>query len=309
MLLIRYPQLNKLQQSVMTGSMLGDGSLSLPKKGLNPTFIIKRALKDEDYLRWEYDLFKEYCKREPYVEHRFDERTEKTYHGIIFYTRAVDVFKPIYEKWYVPKKCVPRDIVLDEYSLLIWFLDDGCVVNNDNGRLDMTLATNGFPKDDVEFLADMLCKRYDASFGVNKSGNGYIIVGADTPTRKFLREIDPICPAFMSRKSDKWRLATNIFDSSIREYRSRKLEPLIDERDLVEFLKSKGLDSFSTRDLAEHCQAFCVKNGKKVLHQDSAKYHLKLLVKQGIVSMFDPGFKKEKTYTVCNTALLDSIIQ
>ncbi len=273
--------------------MLGDGNLNIPKCGINARFIIRRSLKDEEYLRWQYSLFKEYTTQEPTISSYFDIRTNKTYHHIYFYTKHLDIFTEYYNKWYNGIKIIPSDLQLDPMLLLTWFLDDGCVVNK-NGRLDLKLSTDCFSKIENEFLADLLYQRYDSHFSINQDKNSkWKIVAADESTRRFLREIDPICPDFMSRKSNKWRQATDIFDVNIKSFKSRKLNPIVNEDLFNEAIKS--FNQFTTKDIAQYCNLFTIKNGKKVLYYDAIKIRLDKLILNNKIELIG-SFNKKKYY-------------
>lgn len=301
MMLVRQNKLTPLQRSVLTGSMLGDGNLNIPERGINARLIIKRKLEDQDYLQWEYELFKDFCTQNPIIEYKYDNRTERIYPAVYFYTRHLDIFTSYYYKWYKDQKIVPKDLELDGYSLLIWFLDDGCVVSNKNGRLDLQLSTDGFLREDTEYLVDKLYKRYDACFSINSDGR---IIAADAATRKFLREIDPICPNFMERKSNKWKLSTDIYDENIKVFRSRKLQPVVDMHKFTQVIYSQGNKFFTTRDIAEACQLFCLKKGKKRYYHDIVMNKLAPLIQQNIISMIDPGFRKTKIFSIIDAERL-----
>ena len=291
---------NKEQNEIFIGSMLGDGSLNLPKNGVNANFIIKRKIEDKEYLIWEFEKFKKFCITPPKEYSRFDKRTNKHYPGISFYTRHCPAFTEQYKLWYPEKiKLVPKNLQLTALSILIWFLDDGCVSIGQTGKVQIKFATNGFIKNDVDYLANLLHKRYSQHYGVhlNKNKNnlnenyGFIIQGSGLAALAIINEIDPIFPDFMLRKA-KWRS----FDGDFVFSKSRKLNPLID----LNYL-NKILLSFDERDKITTSNVY----DKLISNTDNKRYviecifyHLNKYVKNKYLLKIDPGYKKEKQFYI-----------
>jgi len=198
------PQLfTKEQESFFNGLMLGDGSLVYGnKKGsLFPRLSVQRQKKDKDYLFWQYEEFKEFYGTEPKYFKSYHNKAEKFYDGYACITKSGQVFKDQYNRWYPNgKKIIPKDLVLDPLTLLIWFLDDGCIIRNGKS-LSFKLSTDGFLDDDVCFLEKVLSE-FISSEDIHyyKNGKGLILKGSTNPTIKLINVIEPIFPEFMFRK-------------------------------------------------------------------------------------------------------------
>jgi hypothetical protein len=202
--------LTDIQSDILIGSLLGDGFLSNRK---NPTLRINRSIKDKDYLLWEYSIFKDYCDREPWITEKLDKETGKIYYGISFETRASQVFSKYRKEWYPNgEKLIPPDLMLKSRAIAIWFCDDGCILylqylKKDGEKSTMPylkLATNGFSKNDVDLLSQLLSAKYNQDFPVAKSTTGYIINGYKNATEAIMNDISIFVPSSMCRKLTKW---------------------------------------------------------------------------------------------------------
>jgi hypothetical protein len=199
--------------------MLGDGCLTRAKNKFSipyPTLKILRAIKDIKYLEWEYNIFEKFCLSGIKTRIVYDERYNTNYEYIHFRTRHCEVFDEIYEEWYPAperKKIVPKNLILSPLICAVWLCDDGSITYGTNQyRLNMQLCTNGFTKNDVEFLVQLLNKRYDEKFRLNIDMKGNPIIRAsDSATRAYLKDIDGYMPDAMKRKSDKWRMPEHRF--------------------------------------------------------------------------------------------------
>ena len=54
--------LNQIQESILIGSLLGDGSLRLAKGKLNALFEVNHTIKQREYVDWKYKFFRRVCK-------------------------------------------------------------------------------------------------------------------------------------------------------------------------------------------------------------------------------------------------------
>jgi len=66
---------------ILIGLLLGD--LYILKQRVNPSLTFRQGIKHEDYLRYLYDLFKDFCPSGPTIQiHAPDKRTGKVYSAI-----------------------------------------------------------------------------------------------------------------------------------------------------------------------------------------------------------------------------------
>jgi hypothetical protein len=151
-------------------------------------------------------LFNDFCNGGVKETSYFDTRTNKTYHGIMFRTRVSEVFTFYKKKWYPNgTKIVPSDLKLTPLICAIWFCDDGSVIRKTENSLQLQLATDGFSKEEVDFLAGLLRKELNELFIVYPKEGHYVIHAYTNATKKFIQYIGPHFPESMKRKSDKWK--------------------------------------------------------------------------------------------------------
>ena len=87
-----------------------------------------------------------------------------------------------HKKWYPnDKKIVPRDIVLTDRVLAVWYMDDGCLNKVKKGRSYSVFCTQGFTKQDVYHLHKKLEKlgiesTVTAACQINISTSGTVVL-------------------------------------------------------------------------------------------------------------------------------------
>lgn len=223
--------LSPYQEEVLTGLMLGDGFLELRDCCISPRLSLDRQIKDKEYLLWNADVFKEFLTPKSIKEVlRYNKTSKKHYPGIVCRTRGAPAFKKYYTQWYPHgQKIVRTNLVLTPTILMVWFLDDGSIHRTKNDSLSLSLCTNGFLKQEVEYLADLLYKRYNCYFGVMASGDttkgrNYKIQTATSGSKAFLNEIENVMLPCMSRKM-KWE-GIDLLAPDKPSQRSKILNPL-----------------------------------------------------------------------------------
>lgn len=208
LLTISIENFSKEQIEIVTGLMLGDGCIHYYRDTAKyPRLTNTRKSTDIDYLKWQYDILKDVYSSPPKEYSKFDKRTNKTYHSCYANSRAAPVFKHFYDLWYPSgKKLVPKNLVLTPLVIAVWFCDDGNMRFNNKNETSLAIkfATDGFLKEDVEFLANLLHEKYSEYFGVYKNGSGYIIKASNKAARKIALDIDTVFPNCMLRKAI-WR--------------------------------------------------------------------------------------------------------
>jgi hypothetical protein len=114
--------LTQRQEDLLIGSMLGDGHITNEK--YIPIFIVSHANNEKDYLYWKYGIFKDLCNSLPaLVEAKLKPFGDKVYmsqEAHRFNTRSLDALITFRDM--SVEELVNR---LNEFSLSIWFLDDG----------------------------------------------------------------------------------------------------------------------------------------------------------------------------------------
>jgi hypothetical protein len=198
-------QLSQIQIEFLTGLLLGDGCIQYGSiRAKNPRLVVNRKLDDIDYLVWQFEIFKDFYKTNgPTKSDIYDKRTNKIYHHAILQSKSSSIFKLYREKWYSEPnkiKIIPKDLILTPLTLLIWFLDDGCVVNSSKNGLIFQLSTDGFLKEDVEFLAILLSSFINERVNICRNKEKFFLRGYTPSTLSLISIIDDILPECMSRK-------------------------------------------------------------------------------------------------------------
>lgn len=190
------------QTEIINGFLLGDGCIFAGKHALHNRLIVIRSQKDIEYLKWQYEEFRNFYNSPPNSYKQFDKRTNKYYYYCNLSTRSSLAFDYLREKWYINnKKVVPKDLILTPLIIAIWFCDDGSCRFDKKGNIrGLKFSTDGFDKIYVEFLADLLSKRYNEYFGVCKNGNNWTICTYGNGSEKLLDDIREYIPQSMDRK-------------------------------------------------------------------------------------------------------------
>jgi hypothetical protein len=260
--------LSPLQMEAITGSLLGDGTLNRKKNrgGLkvvgNVSFTIARALEDLEYLQYEAKLFnncfpstsKNIIKCSSIFDKR--EKFNRYYHKCRFTTCANITFTESHNKWYRQNdkgeniKIIPSDLQLSSLIIAHWFADDGSITLNATSRLprfEVRFSTEGFTKDEVQFLISLLENRYNEKFSMynRKQGNGqqYIISGLDSASRTMISDIDLVF--HMQRK--------RLWDNPITRY---YIDPPKRAINREQYLKDKQQSFFDELSLHEEISAY-----------------------------------------------------
>src|SRR5208283_2573800 len=93
----------------------------------------------------------------------------------------------------------------DDMIMLVWFLDDGCVIRNKSGALDMKLSSEGFSKQDNLILCNLLNARYNANFKLYECKWGkFHIRGYGNSAQAVIDDITPIYPFDIMGRKATW---------------------------------------------------------------------------------------------------------
>lgn len=192
--------LNKTQKDLLIGSLLGDAWLGRNATSKHSHLKIERSYEDIEYLKYEFDILKPLCKS-GVKDYLRKDGGQSCY----FISRSYEILDSYHQKWYEDGiKVVPSDLILNPLIVAIWLADDGhmCIHHKKQKLLRTNFATNGFTRNEVEFLADLLSKRYKENFNPTKTNisKRYVITAADTATRVMWQDINQVFPQSMARK-------------------------------------------------------------------------------------------------------------
>lgn len=202
------------QQEVLTGLMLGDGSLELAKAGKNASLRITRARADSSYIDHHINIFYDLGAKRSDGQVK-DKRTKKIYLRSMLHTKVNPIFTEWHSKWYANGyKSVPRDLELTPLILATWFADDGFIIVKKR-TYTAKLATHGFSKKEVKFLKKQLKQAFDLDFKIYQDNSGktshwFLMITNKQNVRNFIQIISPVFPKGMERKSRIWENGSNL---------------------------------------------------------------------------------------------------
>jgi hypothetical protein len=155
---------NSIQIDLITGSLLGDGSLTKPPTSRgNSCFTETHCLLQKEYLEWKYELLKPFSSR---LKEFTTAKEQKLFVECYMATVKHPLFTDLEKKWYLRDcdgnyvlkngkriKILPEDLSLNEFSISVWFLDDGNVYAPKRAAI---FCTDCFSHEEVQRLSDML---------------------------------------------------------------------------------------------------------------------------------------------------------
>ncbi len=174
--------LTSIQESVIIGTILGDGSLRRAPKRVNALLEINHSFASKNYVDWKYTHLKNLVRTPP--------KRYKGNEGRIAYrftTRSLPEITQFYEKFYqAGKKIIPEDIGLTPLVMAIWFMDDGSKTYN-----ALYLNTQQFDLDSQQRLMKQLSNQWGIKATLNKDKTYYRIRIRTESTPRFKEIIHP----------------------------------------------------------------------------------------------------------------------
>jgi len=211
---IRMPSsLSNLQFSIIYGSLLGDGGISLSDNKKVARFYETHGAKQLDYLKWKKEKLNPFSSEiaEGYKELE-DGRQIKLFSFRTCYLELFKDFKDIFykkedEKF---KKHLPLNFEknIDPLSLAIWFMDDGSSEDN-----SFTLCS-GFDKNEIQKIRDVLKRKFFIETKI-KTQNESITVIEIIDTISFWNIIEPFIVQCIMYKVPKKMLLSDLQDSIV----------------------------------------------------------------------------------------------
>lgn len=164
---LRESQFSQPQVDLIIGSILGDGSLRIPKHGKNAIFSERHCEKQKSYLEWKSDLLK------PFIQSKlqFEKGGSHIISGVgcnvqnsykissISHSKLTEIYKLFYVG--NGNKVIPNNLCdyLNDFVLTVWFMDDGSLVwKNRYYRFD--LHTENFSYNEQVIIQEALSKYF-----------------------------------------------------------------------------------------------------------------------------------------------------
>lgn len=164
--------MNRIKE-ILFGSVLGDGQLELPPRGVNARFGFTQAEGQKDYFVFVGKSLSAIHSAKYRGYEYVDKRTGKTYKSLNFWTKALPMLTELYNLFYINKiKTVPADLsLLTPIAFAHWICQDG----SRGTCRGLYLCTDGFTHTDVQRLKDYLSKTYSIKCSIHKVNGRYRI--------------------------------------------------------------------------------------------------------------------------------------
>ena len=142
--------LTQLQQSIIIGSLFGDGYLRIVPNRKNALFEVNHSFAQKEYVDWKYEMLKSICRSEPKM--RAGNGARIAYR---FNTRQLPELTELYGIFYRSgSKVIPNNIQLNSIMLAVWFMDDGSKCRES----DVYINTQQFSREDQERCIQLLAQ-------------------------------------------------------------------------------------------------------------------------------------------------------
>lgn len=183
-------RLTDRQREIIVGKVLGDGHLETANKGRTYKLKIEHSVAQKEYVDWLYQEFKEWVRTAPQIKRQ--KRDEKVNIKYWFNTFSHGSLRFYAQQFYRNrKKVVPRSIHkwLTPLSLAVWFMDDGSIKSSQHKA--RIINTQGYTKEEVEHLIDILWKKFRVRAKLRKQKEGYQIYLLSETIERFVGIVRP----------------------------------------------------------------------------------------------------------------------
>jgi len=183
-------KLNRKQELVLVGTLLGDGSLLPNSWGKNYRLSIRQGGRQKDYLFWKYNIFKNWSLSPP----KYYQKTNSWHFRTISHPDLTSFTHQFYNN---RKKKLPDNIeqyLQEPLVLAIWWMDDGNLRKNQGRIYGGMLNTQSFTWKDNLTLKTYLEKIYKIKVLIIKDhGKPRLYISGKDDIKKFLSIAKPYC--------------------------------------------------------------------------------------------------------------------
>lgn len=164
--------MNKVKE-IIFGSLLGDGKLEMPPRGVNARFGFTQSEFKKDYFLAVLNSLLCICSGKYSESEYHDKRTDKIYKSLSFWSKALPMLNEFYYNFYDAKvKKVPSDLsLLTPLALAHLVMQDG----SRGTAKGLYICTDTFKHEDVVRLTQHLTENYHIKCSIHKAGKNYRI--------------------------------------------------------------------------------------------------------------------------------------
>ena len=189
--------INVKTEQVLLGSLLGDGRLHMPPRGITPHYKEMHSLSQKEYLIWKNRFLK---GKIGIGESPIHLATGKKYKYCLLWTRTRSDFLFYYNIAYRNgRKRVTKELLdrIGPLGLAVWFMDDGSLKYS---TLSGKLSTEGFSYSENKLIVNWFKERWDIYPSINRDKEKYNIYFNSVEIKKFLLLIRKFVPECMIYK-------------------------------------------------------------------------------------------------------------
>ena len=211
---LKTTEFSPTQKSLLVGSILGDGSLSIGEDCVNARFVERHCEEQKDYLLWKRDLLKPFTKSkigESYAgEHIISGVKCKVSKSYIFSTISHNYLTELRSLFYRDDtKIIPQTLndFINGLVMAVWLCDDGSLSHiKKSGTYRIDLHTESFTyKENLFLCREVLSPYFDEAFRTNsrqyKSGEAfYICISGKDKILNIVNSIKQFIPECMIYK-------------------------------------------------------------------------------------------------------------
>ena len=194
--------LTSIQQSVLIGSLLGDGTMRVGEGAIHANFKVDHGLKQKEYVFWKYEILRNFVTTPPKLSYRTDTNGQRYEKSWWFRTVRHPLLTDLYYEYYTTEgyrcgtKIVPISIynTIDPLAIAVWIMDDGSY-----NQCKLDISTYSFTLQEVEFLCSILNKKFGIQMLYARDRDkGYRMYANITETKKLVNLIKPyVIPTMM----------------------------------------------------------------------------------------------------------------
>jgi recombination protein RecA len=171
--------LSEVQQSIVIGSLLGDGSMRCKTNAL---LEINHCWQQRSYVDWKHSHLAELVATPPRRRHGNGGRI-----AYRFVTRSVPALTPFYRLFYGAEGKRLPEVELTPLALAVWFMDDGC-----RSRGAVYLNTQQFDKESQMRWLRLLSKQWGLAGTLNRDKSYFRLRLSVAATVRFRELVEPL---------------------------------------------------------------------------------------------------------------------
>ncbi len=211
---LKTTEFSSTQKSLLVGSILGDGSITIGNDCINARFVERHCEEQKNYLLWKMNILKPFTKskvvKSDGKEHIISDVKCLTSNSYMFSTISHNYLTELRSLFYKDNiKIIPQNLndFVNGLVMAVWICDDGSLSYiKKSGTYRMDLHTESFTyKENLFLCRDILSPYFTEAFIINsrqyKSGEAfYLCISGKDKVLKIVNSIKQFIPECMIYK-------------------------------------------------------------------------------------------------------------